>query len=510
MEFTVYRNIEYAYRLIGKEISREEIIEVLKKVNLENEIDQTIDQLSEGQKQRLAIICALSKSPRILILDEPTSALDEENAIIIMKLIQELAKKRHTIIVTSHQLFAKEYADQIYRIEDQKLIVEKTCNDEKINQKLTNRLTFSLDTYLYYLKSFYARYKKQTFYILSVITFVLLLFLGTISFHDYLFSKGINKYENLNRNEILLNVENREGLYDELKSDQRIYNVYPYYKIKMNVGSSVSIDVLPMFPENNYSSFYKVNLRIKDQLGNYVSDSIYGILSWYNIQSIPAILYFNDIKVNTIISVDGAYNEYIENPINEGKSFIYLYYDTINEIIESNHLDIEPDGYIVFLKDVSTANKLKKDYQCLSINKQFGKIGTIGQIYDVYSNYRSITIKILIIVLAALLGIVNFNYLNKRKEEFSIMKINGLKNKDILSMLFIECTMNIVSSAIISLILFIIGYSIMKWIGIISISLSVIDLFKLIVLLCGIVYLFYIVIDLVFIFFLNVEKTLRN
>ncbi len=58
-----------------------------------------ISLLSGGQRQLLAILMVLQKSPRILLLDEPTATLDEENTQLIMDFLAELCLREHITIV---------------------------------------------------------------------------------------------------------------------------------------------------------------------------------------------------------------------------------------------------------------------------------------------------------------------------------------------------------------------------------------------------------------------------
>lgn len=64
--------------------------------------DHSFISLSGGQQQLITIIRALIQEPRLLILDEPMAALDVSRQYEILKLIQDLAQQKITIILTTH------------------------------------------------------------------------------------------------------------------------------------------------------------------------------------------------------------------------------------------------------------------------------------------------------------------------------------------------------------------------------------------------------------------------
>ncbi|WP_416414224.1 ABC transporter ATP-binding protein [Pantoea sp. App145] len=90
----------------GKVALREQIIALLKQVELEPElIDRFPAQLSGGQKQRVAIARALASEPEILICDEPTSALDPLVAKGVLALFRQLQRdKGLTLLFITHDL----------------------------------------------------------------------------------------------------------------------------------------------------------------------------------------------------------------------------------------------------------------------------------------------------------------------------------------------------------------------------------------------------------------------
>jgi len=77
-------------------------------------------QLSGGQKQRIGIARALYHNPDILVLDEATSALDLETEKEVMRTIFSI-KGEKTIIIIAHRLSTLDIADEVYKIENNKI-----------------------------------------------------------------------------------------------------------------------------------------------------------------------------------------------------------------------------------------------------------------------------------------------------------------------------------------------------------------------------------------------------
>ncbi len=131
-QYTALQNVMLAKELLAKEQPdykarkkeiHEEIktqaVELLKQMGLENRMGNYPHQLSGGQCQRVAIARALALEPDILCFDEPTSALDPELTGEVLKVIKELADKKTTMIIVTHEMaFAKEVSDHVIFMDD--------------------------------------------------------------------------------------------------------------------------------------------------------------------------------------------------------------------------------------------------------------------------------------------------------------------------------------------------------------------------------------------------------
>ena len=88
--------------------------ELLAQMGLSERADHYPHQLSGGQQQRVAIARALALHPDILCFDEPTSALDPELTGEVLRVLRELADRKTTMIIVTHEMhFARDVADRI-------------------------------------------------------------------------------------------------------------------------------------------------------------------------------------------------------------------------------------------------------------------------------------------------------------------------------------------------------------------------------------------------------------
>ena len=133
-QYTALENVMLAPSLKKqkpKEELRQEAMELLTQVGLENRANSYPWQLSGGQKQRTAIARALALKPEILCFDEPTSALDPELTGEVLRTIRGLKEKGHTMIVVTHEMdFAKNVADVVMFMDEG--IIEEMGSPEQI------------------------------------------------------------------------------------------------------------------------------------------------------------------------------------------------------------------------------------------------------------------------------------------------------------------------------------------------------------------------------------------
>ncbi len=105
--FTVERDVAFGLENLGyppHEIKRR-VDWALETLGLQELRKRAPHELSDGQKQRVAIAGALVLEPKILILDEPTSLLDPETAYEVVRLVDELNRKLGlTVILVEHRL----------------------------------------------------------------------------------------------------------------------------------------------------------------------------------------------------------------------------------------------------------------------------------------------------------------------------------------------------------------------------------------------------------------------
>ena len=123
---TVREHLEFAMRL--KKVPRNTIdsrtSEMAEVLGIDDLIDRSIEGLSGGEKQRVALGRALAFRPNVLLLDEPLSALDQQTREEMQALLTEIKQSTGvtTLHITHNQCEAEALADRRFQIKDGKVL----------------------------------------------------------------------------------------------------------------------------------------------------------------------------------------------------------------------------------------------------------------------------------------------------------------------------------------------------------------------------------------------------
>lgn len=133
---TPEENLEYfgVLRGLSRRVARQRGQELLERFDLLPKRRTTVQTLSRGMQQKLAIAVALVHQPQLLLLDEPTLGLDVEATESVKSLVREIAREGCAILLTTHQLdIAEELSDRVAIIHRGEIIAEEPT-DKLIRQ----------------------------------------------------------------------------------------------------------------------------------------------------------------------------------------------------------------------------------------------------------------------------------------------------------------------------------------------------------------------------------------
>lgn len=112
-DMSIKENLNLIFENKRKE---EELKKSLIEVGLNKSLNTKISTLSGGEQQRVSIARVLLKNPSVIFADEPTGSLDDENRDIIISLIKKMQNKGTIIIMVTHDMEIKKYADDFYEM----------------------------------------------------------------------------------------------------------------------------------------------------------------------------------------------------------------------------------------------------------------------------------------------------------------------------------------------------------------------------------------------------------
>ena len=137
----VEQNIVLPLKMQGKSKNkrRKTLENLMNSLNISKLMKRNVNELSGGEKQRVAICRALITNPSVLLCDEPTGALDHKNSKLIMEELKKISKERLVILVSHNKEIVKNYSDRIIVLKDGEIKSDTGCEiDELIISKKKN------------------------------------------------------------------------------------------------------------------------------------------------------------------------------------------------------------------------------------------------------------------------------------------------------------------------------------------------------------------------------------
>ncbi|MEG2290042.1 MAG: ATP-binding cassette domain-containing protein [Clostridium sp.] len=306
--YTALENILMGINLenhITEDEKRKKALALLSSLGLDNQTNQKIETLSGGQKQRVAIARALINEPKLILADEPTGALDSESTKSIMEILKNISKTKQVIMI-SHDEEVLEYADEVIELDDSKIKVKKSENNEEIAvtsegdkeniNKKEPRLSSKIAKHI--------SFKNFKIHLLKFILAAVIIAFGSSAFVGSLSTQKItnniindfktkNLFYNIGSIPTLVggekNSEDINKVYNELKSNGELENVYYQYdleNIKIKNGSK-SIDIPVKVPTviaketmayGNMPGYNKNEMAISSNVAKRIVDDIKSII----------------------------------------------------------------------------------------------------------------------------------------------------------------------------------------------------------------------------------------
>lgn len=137
----VYENIAFAQEVIGVNSFKikKHVIKILNLVGLRNKANKMPNELSGGEKQKVAIARAIINKPKILLADEPTGNLDEVSTNEIINLLNTINQNGTTVVIITHDMHLVERMNKrVVRLDEGNLIYDDYGLDKQIKKYLEN------------------------------------------------------------------------------------------------------------------------------------------------------------------------------------------------------------------------------------------------------------------------------------------------------------------------------------------------------------------------------------
>lgn len=117
--FSVRENLEISSLISGKDID----MNLIKKLKIEDTLDQNVSELSGGQQQRVSIARVMLKKPKLIFADEPTGNLDRQTANDVMDILLEYIEVNNSgLFIVTHDEKIASRCNKSFRLQEKRLM----------------------------------------------------------------------------------------------------------------------------------------------------------------------------------------------------------------------------------------------------------------------------------------------------------------------------------------------------------------------------------------------------
>lgn len=300
-ELTVKENITLIFKMRKIKYTEDKLKRCFEIVDLDyNEFkDKKVYKCSGGERQRIAILRALAKDPKILLCDEPTGSLDSMTSELIFENLKRLAKRRLIIVVSHDEDLANKYADRIINLEDGKITSDILINHKdtfnskiKFNKNkmpLKHMFKIGLSNYIHHpIRTFFT----FLFLIISITLFSITFNMSTLNKKDILYNYvETTNIPIININKIKYEIDRSNtafnGSIETLFTNYYTKTSMPITKDDYNNLNNILNNLLISFAEGGifyyiegYNSFYHFDELKKFPQVNYYSPSGYAFTDY--------------------------------------------------------------------------------------------------------------------------------------------------------------------------------------------------------------------------------------
>lgn len=452
-ELSLRDNLICMTALSGREYDEDAVLEYMHKLNLYSSLDQNVESMSRGERQRFALVLALIKDVDLIICDEPTSALDIENSHELMRYLTIIARDyQKMIVIATHDEIVAGYADKLYHIREQHLVMDGDTDVENKIYSAKKPKDVHKQFYWMYMKAH--RKISKGFMKVIYVLMITVLCLSPVVLDDLL-DKQQELFELFADNEIIVsNTDERmpystyNALYDDiglstvnmLKEIDNVSDVRYYWEMDGILSSGNNDLSVKVIPKN--IDVVAVSSVLERQL----KDNTVSVYLDYNMDS-----YKMDLEIDEYIVKD--------YPPRKGadKEIIYVPYDMIETLLKNQGV-IASSSVSVICEDIMKVEETMKDIErwMRSSTVSSESIQYLDSINMLKNIQKYITMLRIVLVcgITAVAYIINLMENKVRRREITTLRINGFDKTMFYRLALYENAVDV----IIVLFLVILGY----------------------------------------------------